>query len=107
MNEAAAVIQRMAHPEANIIFGAVIDETLHDTIQITVVATGFEANAARQPFNNNRRSEVLRPGRVLAATGTTGAPTTTGNNVTTFQPRIIPPSNDSDLDVPTFLRSRR
>ena len=108
VNEAAAVIQRMAHPEANIIFGAVIDETLHDTIQITVVATGFEANAARQPFNNSRRTEVLRPGRVLAATGTTGAATTTGGgNVTTFQPRIIPPSNDSDLDVPTFLRSRR
>ena len=108
VNEAAAVIQRMAHPEANIIFGAVIDETLHDTIQITVVATGFEANAARQPFNNSRRTEVLRPGRVLAATGTTGAPTTTGgSHVTTFQPRIIPPSNDGDLDVPTFLRSRR
>ena len=108
VNEAAAVIQRMAHPEANIIFGAVIDDTLQDTIQITVVATGFEANAARQPFsNNNRRPEVLRPGRVLAATGTTGAPQSVSNGVTTFQPRIIPPSNDGELDVPTFLRNRR
>ncbi len=42
MNEAITLIQSAAHPDANIIFGAVIDESLGDEIRITVVATGFD-----------------------------------------------------------------
>jgi len=106
VNEAAAVIQRVAHPEANIIFGAVIDETMQDTIQITVVATGFEANSARQPIANVKRPEFSRPtSRPLAATGTTG-PTTTSTNIRDFTTRY-PTRAEEDLDVPTFLRNRR
>ena len=109
VNEAAAVIQRMAHPEANIIFGAVIDENLHDTIQITVVATGFEAVSARQPLTGNgKRPEVLRPAassRPLAATGTTGP--ASGGNLREFPSRFNARAQDDDLDVPTFLRNRR
>jgi cell division protein FtsZ len=41
VNEAASMIQEEAHEEANIIFGAVIDETITDEIRITVIATGF------------------------------------------------------------------
>ena len=41
VNEAATLIQEEADDEANIIFGAVIDESLHDQIRITVIATGF------------------------------------------------------------------
>jgi cell division protein FtsZ len=41
VNEAASMIQEEAHDDANIIFGAVIDETLTDEIRITVIATGF------------------------------------------------------------------
>jgi cell division protein FtsZ len=41
VNEAASMIQEEAHDEANIIFGAVIDETMTDEIRITVIATGF------------------------------------------------------------------
>ena len=41
VNEAASMIQEEAHEEANIIFGAVIDETIEDEIRITVIATGF------------------------------------------------------------------
>lgn len=43
INEAARLVQEAAHPEANIIFGAVIDETMGDEIRITVIATGFGA----------------------------------------------------------------
>ncbi|NOZ71958.1 MAG: cell division protein FtsZ [Chloroflexi bacterium] len=43
VNEAAEIIRRTAHPDANIIFGAVIDPTLNDELRITVIATGFEA----------------------------------------------------------------
>jgi len=45
VNQAAQVIQEAADPEANIIFGAVIDDRLQDDIQITVIATGFEGRA--------------------------------------------------------------
>jgi cell division protein FtsZ len=43
VNEAAEIIAQAADPEANIIFGAVIDERLQDEIRVTVIATGFEA----------------------------------------------------------------
>jgi cell division protein FtsZ len=44
VNEAAAIIKETAHPEVNLIFGAVIDENMGDEIRITVIATGFEHN---------------------------------------------------------------
>ena len=45
--DAARVIQESADPDANIIFGAVIDETMQGELQITVIATGFEGRAGR------------------------------------------------------------
>jgi cell division protein FtsZ len=51
VNEAATLIQEEADDEANIIFGAVIDESLHDQIRITVIATGF----------GESREDVKRP----------------------------------------------
>ncbi len=109
VNEAATVIQRMVHPEANIIFGAVIDETLQDSIQITVVATGFDAVAARQPITGGgKRSDVVRPAsRPLAATGTTGAPASSSSSNLREFPVRYPTQAQDDLDVPTFLRNRR
>lgn len=47
VNEAAAIIQQAVDPEANIIFGAVIDESLHDEIRVTVIATGFDTEKPR------------------------------------------------------------
>jgi cell division protein FtsZ len=50
VNEAASMIQEEAHDDANIIFGAVIDETMMDEIRITVIATGFgEGKEDRKP----------------------------------------------------------
>ncbi len=51
VNEAAEIIAQAADPEANIIFGAVIDDSLEDEIRITVIATGFDrvAQAPRAP----------------------------------------------------------
>lgn len=43
MNEAAEIISQAADPEANIIFGAVIDENLEDEVRVTVIATGFDS----------------------------------------------------------------
>ena len=59
VNEAAEIIAQAADPEANIIFGAVIDDALQDEVRITVIATGFERSGKREnlveldvkPFN--------------------------------------------------------
>lgn len=60
INEAAQIVQEEADPDANIIFGAVIDESLNDEIRITVIATGFELNEVNEvqpqiktPIKNN------------------------------------------------------
>ncbi|HEV2359307.1 MAG TPA: cell division protein FtsZ [bacterium] len=95
VNEAAAVVQKAADPEANIIFGAVIDERLDGEVRITVIATGFEA----------RREEiesVAEPAAVRAASsggdpGSRGAgrPGREGGRL-----------GLDDLDIPAFLRKR-
>jgi cell division protein FtsZ len=46
INEASSLIQEAAHEDANIIFGAVIDESMHDEVKVTVIATGFEQQEA-------------------------------------------------------------
>jgi cell division protein FtsZ len=48
VNEAASVISSIADPEANIIFGSVIDDTLEDQIKITVIATGFDSRYRKE-----------------------------------------------------------
>ena len=49
VNEAAKAVAEAAHPDANIIFGAMVDERLDDQVWVTVVATGFGGAAARPP----------------------------------------------------------
>lgn len=78
VNEAAAVIAEAADPDANIIFGAVIDETLEDEVKVTVIATGFEPRPPRQEKEERR---ILRD----------------------FD--IRPFAND-ELDIPPFLRRK-
>lgn len=54
LNEAAAVISEAADPDANIIFGAAIDESLEEEVRVTVIATGFEQRRSRTPRINDR-----------------------------------------------------
>jgi cell division protein FtsZ len=82
VNEAAAIIKNKAHPEANIIFGAVIDDTMEDEVRLTVIATGFEVVAsARKPttVTGQQRKTIDFPSQNF---------------------------NQDDLDVPAFLRRR-
>ena len=59
VNEASTIIQEAAHEDANIIFGAVIDESLSGKVKITVIATGFErGGASRQPVANTTQTPV-------------------------------------------------
>ena len=48
INEAARLVQEAAHPEANIIFGAVIDDALGDEVRVTVIAAGFDGGAPQK-----------------------------------------------------------
>ena len=56
VNEAAEIVKETAHPDANIIFGAIIDESLGEAVRITVIAAGFDR------FEGERRPELRRPG---------------------------------------------
>ncbi len=61
VDEAARIISGEAHPEAEIIFGATIDEEMTDQIKVTVIATGFEAGSGpsfRKEFEENEESEA-------------------------------------------------
>ena len=54
INEAARLVQEVAHPEANIIFGAVIDDALGDEARVTVIAAGFDDVKATSPSMNQQ-----------------------------------------------------
>ncbi|MFE1364997.1 cell division protein FtsZ [Streptomyces anulatus] len=79
INEAAQLVSEAAHPEANIIFGAVIDDALGDEVRVTVIAAGFDGGqppARRENVlgaNSNKREEPAAPVRSSAeSTRTTG-----------------------------------
>ena len=66
INEAAEIISDAADPDANIIFGSVIDENLGDKVQITVVATGFNSSAKSVPEFG--KTTTTRPASTSAPT---------------------------------------
>ena len=86
VNEAAQIIQEAADPDANIIFGAVVDETMQSELQITVIATGFDGRASRGPQARLAPPPPQEP----------SAPERGGGR----RPER------ADLDVPAFLRNR-
>ncbi|WP_026529586.1 cell division protein FtsZ [Haematomicrobium sanguinis] len=64
INEAARLVQEVAHPEANIIFGAVIDDALGDEARVTVIAAGFDQNdmtSAKAPQANTAAAASAAP----------------------------------------------
>jgi len=85
VNQAAELVQKSADPDANIIFGAVIDENLKDEMLITVIATGFEKGPVMKKLE-----------KILDKS----APV---NPVKPPQSEII----SDELDIPTFLRRNR
>src|SRR5574340_698867 len=69
VNQAAAIIRETAHPDVNMIFGAVIDPTMGDEVRVTVIATGFETTGVPR-----RALEGLRTRNDRPAARTTGLP---------------------------------
>jgi cell division protein FtsZ len=66
VNEASTIIQSAAHEDANIIFGAVLDEKMKDEVKITVIATGFK-DISRRREASTPAAEVVQHARVTAA----------------------------------------
>src|SRR6187551_1173476 len=59
INEAALLVQEAAHPEANIIFGAVIDDALGDEVRVTVIAAGFDAGGPTHRDDERALGQVM------------------------------------------------
>jgi cell division protein FtsZ len=100
VNESAKAVAEAAHPDANIIFGAMVDEKLDDQIWVTVVATGY--GEAR-----TRRREQERPGtsgRAEAESRSTLREPAGEPRVTRGRPRAA--SSPLELDVPEFMPRR-
>jgi cell division protein FtsZ len=124
VQEACSIIQGAAHEDANIIFGAVLDDKSKDTVKITVIATGFKDSDVR------RRQQERRAGFVIASDfpepemerEPEPAPPTMVMEQTAPQPSSALPAEPvsvetvrnamianfekEDLDVPAFLRKR-
>ncbi|MFC2023335.1 cell division protein FtsZ [Chloroflexota bacterium] len=93
VNEAAEIIRKTAHPEVNIIFGAVIDESMSDRVRITVIATGFDATSQRPTILHN----------VVAAPQKIKAVQPRGMQGSEFPSRTLDMENQ---EIPAFLRRR-
>lgn len=74
INEAARLVQEAAHPEANIIFGAVIDDALGDEVRVTVIAAGFDGGAPQQRPDDRALGQVQSGGQGRAAAPAQQAP---------------------------------
>ncbi|MDI3546377.1 MAG: cell division protein FtsZ [Halanaerobiales bacterium] len=81
-NEAARVIQEVADPDANIILGAVIDESFDEEVQVTVIATGFDAKVAVEEKTEEKEANFEDDFNIEGFSG-------------------------EDLDIPAFLRRQR
>ncbi|MCE0488192.1 cell division protein FtsZ [Ornithinimicrobium sediminis] len=62
INEAARLVQEAAHPDANIIFGAVIDDSLGDEVRVTVIAAGFDSGSPTQRSDDRALGQVQAGG---------------------------------------------
>ncbi|MGL4649991.1 MAG: cell division protein FtsZ, partial [Caldilineaceae bacterium] len=111
VHEAAEVVRANAHPEANIIFGAVVDQNMGDDLQLTVIATGFERMKQQDPLDFGKSIFETPRTQPAQPQGQQYAPAP--------QPKATEPAkapnadilvrtfDRDDLDIPAFLRRSR
>lgn len=98
VNTAAAIIKETAHPDVNLIFGAVVDPEMGDEVRITVIATGFDrAGIPRHTFRKRRAQTPAKQKKAAAQ------PSALPLQDAELEPAAF---NTEDLDIPTFLRKR-
>lgn len=122
-NEAASYVQELAGDDANIIFGAMYDETAQDEASITVIATGLDSHTAKTPVANamkgfgSFKQPVLQAAKEAAATqpsvpsyGASAhqpAPAPTPVVSSTPQPSPYRPGKEVQINIPDFLKNKR
>jgi cell division protein FtsZ len=107
VHEASSVIQKAAHENANIIFGAVMDDNMKDAVKITVIAAGFkDAGKKNEPQQKPTfLPKTWKAGRdVPVQQELPQAPSSVVHQVTQNVRDVAPDVSKDDLDVPTFLR---
>ncbi len=104
VNQAAEIIYEAVDPNANIIFGAVIDDRLQGEIRITVIATGFSGDARSIPSMTSSRVTPMKrtASSSLFDSPPSNADAETESDETSNRPVISP-----NLDIPEFLQRRR
>ena len=113
VNQAAAIIRETAHPDVNMIFGAVIDPEMGDEVRCTVIATGFERTAIprraleRPVRNDNKSGSMPASNSLFARSGESVSVSSEHRSSSESKSSSQPSINSDDLDVPTFLRNRR
>jgi cell division protein FtsZ len=98
VHEASSIIQKAAHENANIIFGAVQDDAMKESVKITVIAAGFREVAQRK--THTRPSYLPKTWKSAREQEPQDVPAQVARNVS----EVIHEVPVDDLDVPTFLR---
>ncbi len=101
INEAADLVAKNVDPDANIIFGTVVDESLGDQVRVTVIATGFNDSNVQQQLPTLNTQSASRPSRPAQ-------PQPTRPVAVQPQPvRNTGTSNEKEFDIPDFLKRSR
>ena len=114
INDAAQLVKEAAHPEANIIFGTVIDDTLGDEVRVTVIAAGFDGGEPIQrsePVVAQRQAPALPAATADQAAEVKVEAPRESVSVGSAAAPIVPEAagfdsafGDDDLDIPDFLK---
>ena len=111
MSEAAELVAQSAHPDANIIFGTVIDDALGDEVRVTVIAAGFDGGAPKRvsvPSINaaalsGNADPIASNDPLAVALDVPTVSISTGNNPRkriTFEDLV----SEDDIDIPDFMK---
>src|SRR5918911_1442646 len=95
-NEAATIVTEAAHPDANIILGAVVDDTLGDEVRVTVIAAGFDRPGLAPGFDEASKEEQIFSGLTEEEPAPRREPEE--------RERFVFDA-DEELDIPSFLRN--
>jgi cell division protein FtsZ len=105
VNRAAETITKVAHPDANIIFGAVIDDALGDEVRVTVVAAGFDKLSRNGQGRNGRLARVIEQ---EGPAGRRPVPSLLQeedeDELFKPAPQTVVVGAEDDLDIPDFLK---
>ena len=110
INDAADLVAKNVDPEANIIFGTVVDESLGDQVRVTVIATGFNDNNVQQanlPSAHTIAGSRPAPRKASRPSTQSARPTQAPAPAPTPAPRPAAMTNDKEFDIPDFLKRSR